>query len=336
MRKDMTDSEIVKFFSGNCTELEKNKIENWRKMSDKNERLFDEFQAVWENTVAETPDFDVEASLEKVNQKIAAFDSNPDSMINNRYGRSRTLRYIYRVAASIVLLTGLYFGYRSIQQHKDVSRVTVNTVINERVELKLSDGSIIWINSSSTFTYPKEFTGNERRVKLTGEAYFKITKDTGKPFIIETEHAAIKVLGTSFNVRAMDEENEEIVSVSEGLVRVNSLDDNTITTKIAAGEQCVLNKETQAIEKSVIRNENFDSWKTRKIVFQSTAMKDVAQTLSNYFETSILIGDEYVGNMELTTTFSEPQLEDVLKVIELTDEVIVTHSGEHIILKKKN
>ena len=334
MRKEMKESDIVKFLSGNCKELEKKEIEDWQKMSDKNQRLFDEYKAVWENTVPDIPDFNVEAGLEKVNQKLAQGKSNDQSVVILKTGRSRTLRYFIGAAASIAIILGVYFGYKSIKS-EEVNYLSVTTVSKEMVEVKLEDGSSVWVNSSSRFNYPEKFSGKERKVMLKGEAYFEVAKNPKKPFIIETGSTIIKVLGTSFNVRAIEGEEKEIVSVSEGLVSVTAAKDENSNTKIAAGEQCKLDKSTSEIQKTAIDDINFDSWKTRKLLFESTYMKDVANTLSNYFETSIIVEDEIIGEMQLTSTFSNPKLDDVLRVIELTDEVKITHSGDNIILKKK-
>ena len=334
MHREMTEIDIVKFFSGNCTELEKKEIENWRKISDRNQRLFDEYRAVWENTVPDMPDFNVEAGLEKVYQKLSEDRSNEKSIAVLHKGRSRTLRYIIGVAASIILVLGVYFGYKSITSG-GVDYMTVTTVSKEVIELKLDDGTIVWVNSHTTINYPEKFAGKERKVRLKGEAFFKVTKNPDKPFIIETGSTIIEVLGTSFNVRAVEGEENEIVSVSEGLVSVTSAKDEEVNTKIASGEQCKLDKGTSEIQKAAIDDVNYDSWKTRKLIFESTSMKDVVNTLSNYFETSIIVEDEVIGEMQLTSTFSDPELDDVLKVIELTDEVKISQSGDYIILKKK-
>jgi transmembrane sensor len=106
----------------------------------------------------------------------------------------------------------------------DPDKVVYNTMSTPRgghYNLILPDGSKVWLNAASSITYPTAFTGADRAVSITGEAYFEVEKDTRKPFIVKTIHESIKVLGTHFNVNAYSDENAVKTSLVEGRVMVD-------------------------------------------------------------------------------------------------------------------
>ncbi|HET7118994.1 MAG TPA: FecR family protein, partial [Hanamia sp.] len=104
------------------------------------------------------------------------------------------------------------------------SRIQYNTLTvpkgSKPVQLVLADGSEVWLDVASSITYPTAFAGNERKVEITGEAYFEVTHNEAKPFIVQKGDVKIKVLGTHFNVNAYDDENSLKVTLLEGAVKV--------------------------------------------------------------------------------------------------------------------
>lgn len=130
-------------------------------------------------------------------------------------------------AASCILLTVLFTHYRNCHhlcQDPEMTSNTVSTAAGQSSNISLPDGSIVCLNSLSSITYPSTFGTTSREVILSGEAYFDVSKDNSRPFIVKTSYGEIKVLGTRFNVEAYDDMGEFVTSLFSGSVQVTSKD----------------------------------------------------------------------------------------------------------------
>lgn len=334
MRKQVTHNDLAKYFSNNCKEQEKKEIESWYKQSDENARLYEQLKSVWKNSKVEIPSFDTEEALTIVSEKL---DRTPyeDSNYVQLSKRNKPLRTIVSIAATIAVLIGLYFIYSTLSNKGSENMISLTTKKGEIVEVTLADGSNVWINTLSQLNYPESFSDDKRVVYLQGEAYFKVASNPGKPFVIETANSTTQVYGTAFNLQAIDGDEQEIITVTEGLVGYTPKDYSELEEKISKGEQCTLDIVTRRITKSKTFDPNFDSWRTKSLVFHDTHMDKVVQAINKYFDTTIRIADESLKEMGFTSTFSEPELDEVLKVIELTGEIEILRNDGEITLKKK-
>ena len=131
----------------------------------------------------------------------------------------------FKVAAIVLLSFGLgwigkyYFG--SLNNQKS-NAYTIEVPRGQQSRLTLTDGTEVWINSHSKITIPANFSANNRKLDLIGEAYFKVIKDTKSPFYVNTNDLKVKVMGTSFNVRAYTEEKKVITTLEKGKVQLIS------------------------------------------------------------------------------------------------------------------
>lgn len=130
-------------------------------------------------------------------------------------------KWIGSAAAAVIALFLLYnipvFTTKSIQP--EIALNTIKVPAGQRVEVTLSDGTHIWLNARSEFSYPASFNGNTREVRLKGEAFFDVAKDRNKKFIVNTGRCEVEVLGTQFNVEAYNE-NEFSTALIQGSVKV--------------------------------------------------------------------------------------------------------------------
>jgi ferric-dicitrate binding protein FerR (iron transport regulator) len=161
-----------------------------------------------------------------------------------------------------------------------------NTLYNPKgsrpVDMTLSDGSRVWLNAGSSVTYPVTFTGKERKVSIDGEAYFEVTHDEQKPFIVTKGEMETRVLGTHFNIKAYDEEDEIRVTLLEGSVSV---------TKNAAGS--ILKAGQQAQVKNGIKvNSDVDleavmAWKNGRFIFQGTGTEETLREIARWYDVEL-------------------------------------------------
>jgi transmembrane sensor len=175
-----------------------------------------------------------------------------------------------------------------------VEKVVMNMLATPRggqYQIVLPDGTRVWLNSASSLRYPTAFAGNERKVELTGEAYFEVSKDPGKPFYVKTATQTVAVLGTHFNINSYADEISTKTTLLEGSVKVTG---NTtgISAKLKPGEQAV--NTINAID--VKENADIDeavAWKNGKFLFRNTDLHTIMRQLSRWYDVDV----EYQGNV---------------------------------------
>nr|WP_121272302.1 FecR family protein [Pedobacter schmidteae] len=211
---------------------------------------------------------------------------------------------------------------------------TIETPKGGKYQIILPDGTKIWLNAASTLKYPASFSNyNERRVELSGEAYFEVTKNKAHPFIVKTERQEVEVLGTHFNVNSYKDEPDTKTTLLEGSVKVNALG---IRTKIPAvvikpGEQALASGNNIYV-KTVDVTQAID-WKNDEFVFKNESLASIMRKVSRWYDVEV----EFIGGKAAKETFSgslsrQNTVSEVLKTLELTDRVHFEIDGRKIIV----
>ena len=199
-------------------------------------------------------------------------------------------------------------------------------------ELKLSDGTHVWLNSDSELIYPTNFTGNTREVILRGEAFFDVAKDASKPFIVENNQMKIKVLGTSFNVSGYVSERLQNVTLVNGSVQVQI--DNDSAFRISPSEQFLYDKEKQTTSIQVVNTDLYTAWTEGKYIFKDTRLEDILSKLQRWYDFEIIYLQEELKNRRFSIVINrEDNLKDVLEVISFTSNVKLVQENNIIKLK---
>lgn len=223
------------------------------------------------------------------------------------------LKKLMTVAAMVVIIISGYFMYSVFSGGATQSIVVAHSQMQT---VNLPDGTDVAVNGGSSLTYPKEFKGKMRTVELDGEAFFNVRRDESRPFIIKTKKVSIQVLGTSFNVKAYSPDQTAIVTVATGKVQV-TVNEGEETVILTAGESVIYNATSAQLEKQVNTNQNYQSWKTKEIVFdENTALTDVFSTIEEVYQIHIQISDSTLIQDEvLKATFSQYTLEHILNTV---------------------
>ena len=199
-------------------------------------------------------------------------------------------------------------------------------------QIILADGTRVWLNSASKLTFPPYFTGAERRVTLSGEAFFDVAHDDKKPFIVETARMDVKVLGTRFNVNAY--EDNEVVSATlvNGSVEVFSGEQQTI--RLAPGEQAY-GKESE-LEKREVNVRLYTSWIDGKFMFNNTELEEIAKQISRWYDVQIFFSNENVKKVRFTGAIMKfKPLEDLIRMIEKTSQVRFSVKNKTIVISEE-
>lgn len=193
--------------------------------------------------------------------------------------------------------------------------------------LILSDGTKVWLNAESSIRYPVQFGSNERRVVIDGEAFFDVTHDTGKPFIVQTNDYNVKVLGTKFNVNAYKDEKVTATTLVSGLVSVSKEGANDLL--VNPGEQISFNRSDGSIGKKEVDVELFTSWVNNKLKLESMRVEDIFRILGRRYDIDVFFSDEGAKDVEFT---GKIPLNDNLNVI--LDQISIISNIEFQIEKR--
>ncbi len=299
-------------------------IEHWLSLADENKALLNELEAAWlESGKLKVPPVvvDVDAAWNKLSDKMDLADKlsqKPIVHLDTERGKSSkiTLNFI-RVAAVVVLAVGLW----SIRNALLKPELQMFASAENVEEVGLSDGSIVSMNENTTMIVPRQFIGKTREVEMEGEAFFDITPDKEKPFIIRAEDAYIKVLGTSFNVKALDVSPQVEVYVEEGMVLLYTIEENTGDTAsvlLSLGETGLYDKETREVKKVGETDIEVLYWLNKTLIFEETELWRVFEILELTFDVSITLQDSTVNNCRLNAKFLNERIDYILEVISIT------------------
>ena len=211
--------------------------------------------------------------------------------------------------------------------------LTLHTNIGETTELRLPDGSKVWLNQSSNVRYPETFTGNTREIYLEGEAFFDIAPNADKPFIIHAGNTQTRVVGTSFGIRAVKESDEVTVTVSTGIINF-SAEGKPDHIELRQGEQGICNTEKQILEKNANADPNYLAWKTKVLVFKQSTLTEVAKVIENVYHIPVSV-DGTVANLEITSTFDQHGVDEIMQIIELTLGVKIENGDKGFVISKE-
>ena len=237
--------------------------------------------------------------------------------------------WFLRIAASLLLGAGLFWTasyYREsvFETLGFVNYQEVNTAAGELAQLTLPDGSKIRLNEQSTLSYPSNFSKQEKRpVKLKGEAYFEVTPNPDKPFVIETGVSTVQVVGTAFNLHTNPIDSFLSLAVTEGKVAIQLGDEPAF---VQAGELGTLRAgQLTVVSEPTLRN--YLSWFNQRMVFEDTPLRSIARQLEEIYRVSITV-PEPVADTLLSFQIRRGPVAEVLDEIALTLDLALTHQGE--------
>lgn len=320
LNKNIDINLLTRYFAGELSAYDMQDVLLWSEANEENSKEFSELKDAWDKLGSTSPGqhINIDNEWQYLRNKVSTHQNTVSKPI---------WIPILKIAAAVILLVGAaWYAIRA------TGGETIKTELAETIERVLPDGSTITLNAGSRLHYGKDYGGSVRRVQLEGEGYFEVVSNAEKPFIIEMDGAELMVLGTSFNVRAYKAASKIEVTVTEGKVSV--YDKKMPAKRVVAlgGEKAEFDKEEKVVKKTVNSNLNYDSWKTRKIVFREENLLNIVDILSRVYYKKITIEDAVLNSCTLTTNFENKDFETVLHILESTLGVtIVEKDGEILI-----
>ncbi len=330
-KQHMEEELLVRFIIGETSERESAMVLEWIDRADENRSQFEKLKKVWSITAdLSSPipaEVDIDQAWIKVKSRIDQYSDIQKK--HTASGRSLTF-YLTRVAAVFILGIIIFAIYR--YQSGQVEQVQLVSADSTITDSPLPDGSLISLNQGTTIEYPEKFSSNERRVKLNGEAFFEVEPDTVRPFIIEAHEAIITVLGTSFNVKALGNEDAVEVLVEEGLVQLSN-PDLTQSEKLSVGEKGIYIKETNEVKKETDIDVESLYWLNKTLLFRDTDLSIVFETLERLYNVDIQTENSQILDCQLTAKFSNETIDHIIEHISIIFEFEIEKDANTFLIK---
>lgn len=311
----------MKHLLGEASEAEQKAVAEWLHTAEPNRQYYEQLKKIWDNSkeLAAASPVDANDAWVKFQQRTAGKDNRAKAKPANRF-------VLYKIAAAIILAAGLLLvPYYMNKRTTPVRLITsaTNTIITDT----LPDGSVVTLNKKSSVSYPRKFNGNSRPVTLTGEAFFSVTPNKQKPFIISVNDISVTVVGTSFNIRNTNEQTEVVVET--GVVKITR---HGKTVELKAGEKILFTPADTLPAKETMQDKLYNYYRSKEFVCDNTPLWKLAEVLNEAYGTRIVIGRKELNDLRLNTTFNNESLDKILEVIHLTFDITITRQDGQIIL----
>ena len=314
LNDNCTDQEFQSFIQlfvdpASQSTLEEQMEEDWDQRSDKHE----------------VPD--LSGALHKIHFEINKKEKMPS--------RSRKLiTYLSRIAAVLFIPLALAFLYQLHNHSAEVCQ-TISTPLASKTTFELPDGSIVWLNAGSSITFPKQFSGDIRRVKLSGEAYFDVKKSK-HPFLVETSMFTVKVLGTAFDVMAYHNEMPA-VTLDRGKVLLQT--NSSKSEYLNPGQQAVIDTLQQTISLRKVDTELYSAWIHHQLIFKNELLQTVTKRLERWYNIEIDVNDQSLLNKRMTANIEFESIREVMELMKLALPIQYEYDKDLrklVIVKDKN
>lgn len=339
---------LVKFFKGEASESEVDEIISWINHSPENRRYLAEQKQLY--TALQTDDT-------QNNRLGLVSGSGLDSKRMKRpiFLHSLATRAVAIAAAFATFFTIGFFVNEIISVKVVGDQVQVladGSVVNNELYtergvkgfLTLPDSTKVWLNSDSRITYPQNFSNKTRDVRISGEAYFEVSKDSLHPMIVSTDrNFSIEVLGTSFNIKSYNNDDKVETTLYTGVIKAHyknnanskietlTLKPNQSFTYVDSASTSVSNNNDNLFKHD--KPERQKAWKDGTLIFDNTSMKEVIKMMERWHGTKFIIRNDKVFNYKLTAEFTSESVIQTLEIMKLIMPIDYSYSNNTVTLK---
>lgn len=214
--------------------------------------------------------------------------------------------------------------------------LSLSTPRGGEFRITLEDGTEVLLNAQSQLIYPETFAADERRVQVKGEAYFRVARDEQKPFIVETDGQALRVLGTEFNVHSYDNDPSVETTLVSGSIALQPLGAGDAQLLLTPGHQAVFSKAGRDIQVRSVDTEVVTSWKDGKFVFENQTLEQIMLTLSRWYDFEYEFADAsaaktvFMGRIPRYADFA-----DVVEILESSGGLRIQVSGRKVVVENE-
>lgn len=319
---------LPRYCEGMATDEECLMVEAWIKESAENEKYVKQVYALYlaTDTMNVLTKVDTEAALQSVKSRM------------NHRNTIKRWDWVQRVAAVLFIpLLTVWLIQNLNDEVKEVAQmIEVKTNPGMTTSIILPDSTVVFLNSESSLQYPSRFDGDTRTVKLSGEAYFEVTKDAEKRFIVATPHQSqIEVLGTSFNVEAY--EQNIITTLVEGKVDFKISGEHRVRkVEMKPGQKLIYDAEKNNVQLYATSCEIETSWKDGKLIFANTSLENALRMLEKRYGVMFIVKNKRLNDNYFTGTFTNQRLDRILEYFKISSNIHWRYIGNPDVNEEKN
>lgn len=239
-----------------------------------------------------------------------------------------------KVAALVTILVGAVLLYNRealfFRNSGHLVLVKVQTKAADTRTVTLGDGSVVKINSSSRFRYPKKFSGDNRNVYLSGEAFFDVKKDPQHPFIVHTEKMDVQVLGTAFNVKIYPNDDFAETTLIRGKVVVTLKDDKKEQFTLQPNDKFTLAEGKGQVNQTESGGAEETAWTSDELVFKNKNFDQVSRLFERHYDVKIFFKDPDLKKVEFTAHFTKENINEALDVLKFIENFNYSIKGKNV------
>ena len=332
---------ILRYLDGQCSQHEREKVQEWLVSNTEHQRTLDQLQKIWDTPETRLPKPDVEKALMDVSKRAGIHTGlskeNADNIIRFRVRPASIpfiLRFpamrVLRIAAAVAfILTASYFAFKLLWPS---SMKEVVVARGEQRVLTLPDETRVTLDSGSHFRFVRSFQDRERTVFLNGECYFEVTADQTRPFVIHTDGAVVTVLGTRFNVRAWRQNKNVVVAVVEGEVLLRSESDpmKEAAVSIEKGQMSQLRENGLPTRPESTNVDEHLGWLQQEMLFQSAPLWEVLDQLERWYDLEFVLSDTSYAKNSVTVFIEKKSIDDILDMLALVNNFKYEREGNKV------
>ncbi|GBU07780.1 anti-sigma factor [Bacteroidales bacterium] len=333
--KNTENELIIKYLHNELSKEEMERLYLWLTENKTNQDFLFKLEAFYTVNQLNTSNkeaADTNKEWEKLESIISKLNVGKQTA-NKKNRRIPILKFLNYAAIFILAIAIPYTLFNNKHTHDsivDETMATVSTGIGERSQLILPDGTKVWINSCSSLSYSSNLS-SERKIKLSGEAYFEVSEDKNKPMTIETYLIDIKVLGTEFNLRAFEDDRSVETTLYEGSVSANTAEKAFKQDILLEPGQQMTYAEDKSLKIISINNKSDILWKKGVIHFKKQSLESISRRLEKNFNVNISILDSQLAMEEFTCEFeSAENIRDILEILRMTGRMQYEINGSKI------
>lgn len=286
--KNLSEEILNKYLAGECSEKDLTEINSWLQESEENARILFGIEEVYHlgKRSADTVSEETARAERKLYKRLAQENTVTEK---KRIRRQPWMQVAATIAAILLVGSGIFYWYSGTDTARDMLVAVASDGLVQ--EVVLPDGTKVWLNNAATLKYPRQFSENERNVYLEGEAYFKVTKNHQKPFIVESDAMRVRVLGTSFNFKS--EKNCQIAEATliEGEIEVKGNNDEGMIV-LSPGQRAELNKANRRLIVKQVDAKLDVVWHDNLIPFEKANIFTITKALERFYDVKIILSPD--------------------------------------------
>ena len=233
---------------------------------------------------------------------------------------------------SALLISYWNFGIKKVEPPETTAWEVKLNNRGERSEFLLPDGSHVHLNYESQIRFPLEFDENYRVVELYGEAFFQIVKNPDKPFIVKVNNLETEVLGTSFNIRSLENNPTTEISLVTGKIKVYTSENPSKSIYLSPGDQLNYDDRTKELIKGEFSLDKVTSWKDGTLIFENSSLEEFIEKLEHWYGVDVQLAGEPNEDWKINGRYQNEKLDDILKGLSFVYGIKYTINGKNVTL----